>query len=204
MVFSPTVGCVSNVFDTDRIVTVPNVLSVLRLVGIPIFLWLLLHERNVELAVCVLAVASLTDFLDGFIARTFHQRSPVGRILDPLVDRAYIVSTLIGLAVREIVPWWFVGLLFARDALLAVLWLVFRSFKIGSHPVHIVGKAGTFALLVAIPSLLLGATSWPSAWLFSSMGWVLGCVGAILYWWAGVIYVQYIRVAASVATSKVA
>ena len=194
----------SNTFDTDRIVTVPNVLSALRLVGIPIFLWLLLHERNVELAVCVLVVASLTDFLDGFIARTFHQRSPVGRILDPLVDRAYIVSTLIGLMIREIVPWWFVAILFARDALLAILWLVFRSFKVGDYPVHIVGKAGTFALLVAIPSLLLGATQWPSAVVFSSAGWILGCVGAVLYWWAGIIYVRHIRVTVSVATSKVA
>ena len=105
-------------YDTDRVFTVPNLLSFVRLLGVPLFLWLLLVREADGWAVLVLAVGGATDWLDGRIARYWHVRSRLGQVLDPLADRLYILATLDGLAIREVVPWWLVALLAARDALM--------------------------------------------------------------------------------------
>ena len=89
---------------SNRVLTVPNALSALRLVGVPVFLWAILSERD-GLAIVLLMASGLTDYLDGKIARTYGLVSRVGQLLDPIADRLYIVSTLIGLAWRDIIPW---------------------------------------------------------------------------------------------------
>ena len=103
----------------DRIMTVPNLLSVLRLAGVPLFLYLLLVPRADGWAILVLAVGGFTDWLDGKLARLLGQYSRLGALLDPAVDRLYILAALIALGARDVVPWWGVVALVCRDLVLA-------------------------------------------------------------------------------------
>lgn len=178
--------------DTARIWTVPNILSLARLLGIPVFLWLVLVERADVWAFAVLVIAGASDWFDGYLARRLNQQSDLGAILDPLVDRLYILATLIGLALRDVIGWWLVALLVGRDlVLLALLPMLRRSGRI-ALPVTFVGKAGTFALLWGFPLLLLGTL--PGTWgtVITAFGWGFALWGTYLYWWAGVRYAQQI------------
>jgi cardiolipin synthase len=177
----------------DRVVTIPNLLSVLRLAGVPLFLWLVLGPEADGLAVIVLMVSGLTDWLDGYIARRWGQGSRLGRLLDPLVDRLYILATLLGLVLRDIVPVWFAVLLVARDALLALLLPVLRRRGYGVLPVHFLGKAATFNLLYAFPLLLLGDGAGTLGTLAEVFGWAFAIWGFALYWWAGLLYLDQVR-----------
>jgi len=173
--------------DTDRVLTVPNVLSVLRLLGVPLFLWLILR-RDDGWALVVLALSGVTDYLDGKIARHFHLVSRVGQLLDPIADRLYIVSTLLGLAVRDIIPWWIVVLLLAREALMALLMLALKRVGQIGLPVHLVGKGATLNLLYAFPVILLGQMPGAvGAWALP-IGWAFAWWGIVLYWVAAALY----------------
>ena len=177
---------------SDRVWILPNVLSMLRLVGVPVFLWAILSHRD-TLALVVLMLSGLSDYLDGKIARRFGLISRLGAILDPVADRLYILSTLLGLAWREIIPWWLVGLLLAREVFLTILLLVARTKGLREMPVHFVGKAATFNLLYAFPLLLLAdGTGW-LADLARPIGWGFAWWGIALYWVAGLIYVAQLR-----------
>lgn len=174
---------------STRVVTIPNVLSVIRLVLIPVFLWLL-GTHQYGWALLVIVVSSLTDFVDGWIARRFDQVSRVGQLLDPAVDRLFIFSTLVGLAWQGFLPWWLVAVIVARDVFLAVLGIVLANHGYGPLPVHHLGKVATFSLLFALPTLVLGA-AWPDIAVYSDpVGWALALWGAFLYWWAGAIYLR--------------
>jgi cardiolipin synthase len=174
---------------SSRVVTVPNLLSAIRLVLIPLFLWLL-ATAEYGWALVVIVVSSLTDFVDGFIARRFNQVSRVGQILDPAVDRLFIFSTLIGLAWQGFLPWWLVILIVLRDVGIVALGPVLASHGYGPLPVHHLGKVATFSLLFALPTLVLGA-AFPAIAPFSDpFGWALALWGAFLYWWAGAIYLR--------------
>ena len=121
----------------------------------PVFLWAILTEHD-GLALALLFLAGLTDYLDGKIARKYNLVSRVGQLLDPVADRLYIVSTLLGLAWREIIPWWLVAVLFARELFMGVVVLIAKRHGWVGLPVHFAGKAATFNLLYAFPLLLLG------------------------------------------------
>lgn len=176
-------------YDTERILTVPNILSFIRLLGVPLFLWLLLERHSDVWAVVVLAVGGATDWLDGTLARRWHQRSRLGQVLDPMADRAYILATLIGFAIRGIVPWWLVVLLAARDIMMATaIWPALRRRGFASLPVHFLGKAATFALLYGFPLVLLGAGDEPWHVVVRTIGWACVIWGAGLYWWSGLLY----------------
>jgi cardiolipin synthase len=177
------------VYDTDRVWTLPNILSLGRLLGVPLFLWLVLGPRADGLAVLVLVVAGFTDWLDGQLARAWHQRSRLGQMLDPVADRFYILATLIGLAIREIIPWWLVVILVVRDCLIALLVPVLKTRGYSSLPVHFLGKAATFSLLYAFPLVLLGAGDSDLALVARVVGWAFALWGTGLYWWAGWLYV---------------
>jgi cardiolipin synthase (CMP-forming) len=183
---------VSEPVVSDRVLTLPNVLSVLRLVGVPIFLWAILAEHDV-IALVTLMLSGLSDYLDGKIARRFGLESRLGQLLDPFADRLYIATTLLGLALRDIIPWWLVVLLVGREVLLAgVLWWIRRYGQVGL-PVHFVGKAATFNLLYAFPLLLLGdGTSTFAEWALP-IGWAFAWWGTVLYWIAGVMYIVQAR-----------
>ena len=176
-------------YDTDRVLTVPNILSFVRLAGVPLFLWLLLERQSDVWAVVVLAIGGATDWLDGKLARSWNQRSRLGQVLDPLADRLYILATLIGFAIREIVPWWLVVLLAARDVLMfTAIWPSLRRRGFTSLPVHFLGKAATFALLYAFPLVLLGVGDELWQTLARVVGWGFVIWGAGLYWWSGLLY----------------
>lgn len=172
---------------SDRILTLPNVLSALRLVGVPVFLWLLFTGHDVW-ALVVLALSGISDYLDGKIARRFNLVSRVGELLDPLADRLYILTTLIALAWREVLPIWLVVVLLARDAFMAVLILALKRVGQTGLPVHFVGKAATFNLLYAFPFLLLTLVPGRFGELARPIGWGFAWWGIGLYWLAAVLY----------------
>ena len=179
--------------QTDRVLTLPNLLSFARLLGVPVFLWLILGPEADGLAVLLLMVSGFTDFLDGWIARRYHQISRLGQMLDPLADRLYIFATLLGLGLREIVPWWLVALLVGRDVVLAMTLPILRRHGRGPLPVHYLGKAATFNLLYAFPLLLLGSGSGTAATVARVVGWAFAIWGTALYWWAGALYLAQVR-----------
>lgn len=176
----------------DQVLTVPNALSALRLALVPVFFWLVLHDHD-GWALAVLAVSGFTDYLDGDLARRWGQVSRVGQLLDPVADRLYILATLLGLAWRDVVPWWLVGLVVGRDVLLSFTIPVLARYGYGPLPVHFLGKAATFCLLYAFPLLLLAQISGPVAQPALVIGWAFAWWGVGLYWWAGWLYVRQVR-----------
>lgn len=171
-----------------RVWTVPNALSFLRLLGVPLFLWLVLGPEADGWALAVLAASGITDYLDGYLARRLDQTSQLGQVLDPVADRLYILAVVIGLALRDIVPWWFAVVLPLRDVLLWGLVPILRTRGYSALPVHFLGKAATFNLLYAFPLLLLGDGTGSAATLAKVFGWAFAGWGIGLYWWAGILY----------------
>ncbi len=181
----------------DRVLTLPNALSALRLAGAPLFLWLILGPERDGLALLVLMFSGFTDYADGWLARKLNQTSRLGALLDPAADRLYIVFTLIGLTGRDIIPLWLTLFLFARDIMLTACVPRLRSLGYGpALPVHYLGKAATFNLLYAFPFLLLsdgtGAMTGVQT-MAAVFGWAFAIWGTALYWWAGILYVMQVR-----------
>jgi cardiolipin synthase len=174
--------------DDARVWTVPNALSFLRLLGVPLFLWLVLGPEADGWALAVLAASGVTDYLDGYLARRLDQASRLGQVLDPVADRLYILAVVIGLAIRDVVPWWFAIILPLRDLMLWGLVPILRTRGYSALPVHFHGKAATFNLLYAFPLLLLGDGTGAAASLAKVFGWAFAGWGIGLYWWAGVLY----------------
>ena len=172
----------------DRIWTVPNALSIARLLGVPVFLWLVLGPHADGWAVILLIAAAASDWLDGKLARALHQESRLGQVLDPTADRLYIGVMLIGLAIRAIIPWWLVGVLVGRELVLAVALLRLRARGWEPLQVSFVGKAATLCLFDAFPLLLLGAYSGHAALVAKVVGWAFVAWGTALYWVAAGLY----------------
>lgn len=172
----------------EKVWTVPNILSFLRLAGVPLFLWLVLGPKEDGWAFIVLGLAGITDYLDGQIARRMGQISTLGKLLDPFADRLYILAVLVGLTIRDIIPLWLVVIILARDAMMLIQILILRRFGFGPLPVHFLGKAATFALLYAFPLLLLGDGDSVLAMLANVFGWAFAIWGTALYWWGGILY----------------
>lgn len=171
----------------SRIWTIPNLLSMLRLALVPPFLVFIIVGDYVA-ALIVLIIASLTDLLDGFLARRLNQVTRLGQLLDPAADRLYIFAALLGLAANGLVPWWIVIVIVARDVFLLVLGVVLANHGYGPLPVHQLGKVATFALFFGVPVIMLGL-AFPAVQPVSEpAGWAITLWGAFLYWWAGVIY----------------
>ena len=179
--------------SSRRVLTIPNVISIIRLAGVPLFLWLILVPEADAWALVVLMLSGVSDYLDGYLARKLHQTSKVGEILDPVADRLYILSTVIGLAVRDIIPWWLAILLPARDLFLWALVPFLRTRGYSALPVHFLGKAATANLLSAFPLLLLGDGTGLVAMLAKVFGWAFAIWGTALYWWAGLLYAWQVR-----------
>lgn len=178
----------------DRVATVPNALSALRLILVPVFLYLLLVAHENGWAVGILMFSGFSDWADGKIARLLpNQSSRLGALLDPAVDRIYMVTVPVALAVAGVVPWWIVGVLIGRDALLAATLPVLRSRGFTALPVAYVGKAATFALMSGFPLVLLG--QWDALWsrVILAIGWAFLLWGLAMYLWSGVLYLIQVR-----------
>nr|WP_154760648.1 CDP-alcohol phosphatidyltransferase family protein [Amycolatopsis pithecellobii] len=167
----------------------PNILSLLRLAGVPVFLWLLLGPREDGWALALLVFSALTDWLDGKLARWLNQTSRLGQLLDPAADRLYIAAILVAFLVRDIIPWWVFAPLVVRELVVGVCILALRRNGFAPPEVTYVGKAATFVLMYAFPFLLLtqggstvAAVARPIAYAFLSWG-------CVLYLWSGALYV---------------
>jgi cardiolipin synthase len=167
------------------------VISAVRLLLVPVFGVLILNEQDVA-ALVVLVVAGASDWFDGVIARRFNQTSRLGQLLDPAADRLYIFVTLVGLAWRDLVPWWLVIVIVARDVVLAALLPILTRHGYGPLPVHLAGKAGTFALMYAFPLLLLAGVPGTVGTLAWTFGWASAWWGVGLYWFAALLYVEQV------------
>ncbi|AFM17509.1 phosphatidylglycerophosphate synthase [Mycolicibacterium chubuense NBB4] len=180
----------------DRVLTVPNALSVIRLVLVPVFLYLLLVADRNGWAVGVLMFSGASDWADGKIARLFdNQSSRLGELLDPLVDRIYMVVVPVAMAVAGVIPWWLVVVLLGRDATLAATLPLLRSRGLAALPVTYLGKAATFALMSGLPLVLLG--QYDALWsrVVLACGWGFLLWGLAMYLWSGVLYlVQVVMV----------
>lgn len=181
---------------SGRILTIPNAISVARLLGVPVFLWLVLGVRTTAgdwWAVGLLIASGASDWLDGKIARALNQQTRLGQLLDPAADRLYIVATIIALAVRGIIPWWLVGVLGARELLMALVLAVLRRRGWGTLQVSFIGKAATLCLLYAFPLLFLGSHVASYAQTARVAGWTFVIWGSALYWCAALLYVVQAR-----------
>jgi len=177
---------------TYRIYTVPNAISALRLLALPVLMWLILSDRY-GWALGVLIAAGISDYLDGIVARATGQVSRLGEILDPLADRLYIAGTLIAMAIAAIIPWWLLAILLARDLVVGLFLVVLKRHGVTGIPVTFLGKTATFLLFWGFPLLLVGATDWSSADVSLILGWGLILWGSFLYWWVGLEYIGTIR-----------
>ena len=181
----------------DRILTIPNGISVARLAGVPVFLWLVLGPRTATadyIAVGVLIAAGLSDWLDGKIARALNQVTRLGALLDPAADRLYIAATVVALAVRAIIPWWLVALLALREVIVgAVLAGLRRRTGIAGLQVSFTGKAATLCLLYAFPLLFLGDHPGWGGTIARVIGWAFAIWGTALYWQSAVLYLVQAR-----------
>jgi cardiolipin synthase len=179
---------------SDRIFTIPNALSALRLTGVPVFLWLVLGPHRDGIALLLLMASGVTDYLDGKLARILGQSTKLGALLDPTADRLYIVSTVVALTIRGIIPLWLLLILLARDVVLLGFGPILLKMGYGiALPVHFLGKAATFNLLYAFP-FLLGTTGngWLATW-SRPFAWSFVIWGTVLYWWAIGLYAMQVR-----------
>jgi cardiolipin synthase len=185
----------------DRIWTVPNVISFIRLLAVPVFLWLLVIGQDGP-ALTILIVATTSDFIDGLIARQFDQVTRLGMYLDPMSDRLFIAASVIGLAIRGLIPFVLVAVVLARDLVLLTV-VLYRRLRIADFPrVTLVGKAGTFVLFVAFLVIVVG-TVWSTSQLpLVDIGWIVGAVGAGIYWVAGIGYLGLLRRATPSAVTQ--
>jgi cardiolipin synthase len=172
---------------SSRIFTVANAVSVVRLMAIPVFLWLVIEDRLL-IAFVLLVVAVLTDFVDGMIARRMNEITKLGQFLDPFADRLFIAATVIALAIQDVVPWWFVIAVMLRDALLGIGGVVMARYGAATLPVKWWGKVATFAMLVVLPLFLLGAVVPEIGEITNPIAWVLALATVALYWVVGFSY----------------
>ncbi|CAN5518480.1 CDP-alcohol phosphatidyltransferase family protein [soil metagenome] len=171
------------------VLTVPNVISLVRLSSVPIFMWLFIGRRE-EWAVIVYGTGAFTDFLDGYVARRTGAISELGKLLDPLADRIFIVALAVALVVRGSLPAWLAVVVIARDLILLSLWPLLERRRVQRIPVNAVGKAATAALLFGLTWLALGETDFAWGSIGQEVGLTSVGVGATLYWAAAVAYGQ--------------
>ncbi|WP_018143656.1 CDP-alcohol phosphatidyltransferase family protein [Alloscardovia criceti] len=175
---------------SNRIVTWPNFVSLIRLLTIPVIA-ILIDRGELVLGLVMLAVSGLTDALDGFLARRLNQITKLGQILDPIADRLLICCSILALGFADLLPWWFIIVVGARDIMLAVLVFVLAQYDYGPLPVHFVGKTATAMIMVDIPTLIIsGIGSGPIFTVMQDFGVALAVWGIALYWVAGIIYVH--------------
>jgi cardiolipin synthase len=177
----------------DRIFTVPNVITLVRLLCIPLFVWLLFGAHRQTAAAILLAVLGATDWVDGFVARRYGQVSTFGKVLDPTADRILVGTAVISILIYGAVPLWFGIATIAREVLVSAMVLLLAAMGAARIDVLWVGKAGTFGLMFAYPTFLLGdgTAGWQEP--IRVIAWVTGVVGLALAWWAAGSYIAPAR-----------
>ncbi len=179
----------------DRVWTIPNALSVLRLAGVPVFLYLLLGPKADGWAIALLMFSGFTDWLDGKIARWLDQTSRLGALLDPAADRLYTLATIVAFVLRDIVPWWVAAVLVGRDLLVGLCILLLRRAGFAPPEVTYIGKAATFNLMYAFPLLLLAQGASAAATVARPLAYAFAIWGGLLFLWSGLLYLWQTRAA---------
>ncbi len=174
-----------------EVLTIPNAITGVRALGIPLFLWSYLVLENLGLSLVILVIGAVSDYFDGKVARALNQETKLGAALDPAIDRAYIGATLVALVIDQKIPLWVLLVLIGRDIWLGVMLIVKRRNGSGVFEVTFLGKSATFSLLYAFPFLLVGGEG-GIARLFTTIGWAFACWGIGLYLVTGL---QYTRLA---------
>jgi cardiolipin synthase len=177
----------------DRIWTIPNLLSVGRLLLLGLFAWLLFGEHEQVAATIVLMVTGTTDFLDGYVARRLHQVTTLGKVLDPTADRIVLVTGVIVIAAYGAVPWWLAGVVLGRELLVSVAVLALAAMGAPRIDVLWVGKAGTFGLMGCFPLFLLGDSTAGWARVLHDVTWVLLVPALAFSFTAAVAYIPLAR-----------
>ncbi|HUY21077.1 MAG TPA: CDP-alcohol phosphatidyltransferase family protein [Acidimicrobiales bacterium] len=177
----------------DRVLTVPNAITMVRLACVPVFVWLLFGAHHQTAAAVLLAVLGATDWVDGFVARHWHQESTLGKVLDPTADRVLVGTAVISVIVAGAVPLWFGVVTLTREALVSGAVIVLASLGAERIDVLWVGKAGTFGLMVAYPTFLLahGHAGWQQP--IGVVAWLCAVPGLALAWIAAAAYVPVAR-----------
>jgi cardiolipin synthase (CMP-forming) len=175
--------------DLSRILTVPNVISLVRLACIPVFLWLLFERDNRAAAAWLLGALGATDWVDGYIARHYRQVSTLGKVLDPLADRLLLVVGVVAILVDGSVPAWVAWLAIAREVAVSVGVIVLATLGARRIDVTWVGKAGTFALMFAFPLFLGGESTLSYHELAHALAWVAAIPGLVLGYYAALTYI---------------
>jgi cardiolipin synthase len=178
---------------TDRILTVPNVITFTRLALLPVFLWLLFAQDDRAKAAALLAVLGATDFLDGYIARHFNQVSDLGKLLDPVADRLLFFVGVGGILIDGSVPVWFAVAVLIREALVAGATISLAALGATRIDVTWVGKAGTFCLMIAFPLFLASESTVGWADAAETLAWLIGIPGLALSWYSAALYVPLAR-----------
>lgn len=173
----------------DRIATIPNLISVVRLTCVPLFLWLLFGRDDEFAAALLLAVLGSTDWIDGYIARHFNQVSNLGKILDPTADRILLLVGMVSIVVAGAVPLWVAGLAIARETLVALAAIVLGMLGARRIDVTWFGKAGTFGLMFAFPLFLAGDSDVGWADTARLLAWISVVPGLILAWYSAALYI---------------
>jgi cardiolipin synthase len=172
----------------DAVFTVPNVLTVVRFLGVPLFIWLVLSEHEYGYGALVLAVMASTDWVDGYIARRFNQMSNLGRVMDPIADRLSLIAVAVTLVIAGVVEWWYLAALLVPDAVLLAL-SVFYFHGHPDLPVSRIGKIRTGLLLVGTPLLVLSKLPVPAADVYATVAWIFLGLGLVGHWIAAYNYV---------------
>lgn len=174
---------------STRILTIPNVISFVRLSTVPVFIWLFVSDYE-NAAVILYAAGAWSDFFDGYIARRTNSVTELGKLLDPLADRIFIAALVVALVVRQTLPWWVAVIILGRDLLVLSLFPYLERRKIARISVNRVGKTATAALLAGLTMLAWSETTFPGADALDDVGLVFTLVGAALYWGAAYLYAR--------------
>jgi len=192
---APPLGVAEGETGLDRILTIPNLVTLVRLACIPLFVWLLFGAHRQTAAALLLGVLGATDWIDGFVARRYHQVSNLGKILDPVADRVLMLTAVLAIVIHGAVPVWFAVATLAREVLVSAAVLLLASLGARRIDVLWVGKAGTFALMFSYPAFLLsyGFAEWQQP--IRVIAWITGLMGLTLAWIAAASYVPVARTA---------
>lgn len=177
----------------DRVLTIPNAFSLARLACAPIFLWLLFGRDNRLGAAFLLAGLGATDWVDGYLARRLGQVSALGKVLDPVADRLLLFVGVGGIVVDGSVPTWLAVLVLVRETLISAATVGLAGLGARRIDVQWVGKAGTFAFMVAFPLFLAGGSGVSWSGTARSVAWVFAIPGLLLAWYAAATYVPIAR-----------
>jgi cardiolipin synthase (CMP-forming) len=173
----------------DRILTIPNVISLIRLLCIPVFLYLLFGRDNRAAAAALLGLLGATDWVDGYIARHYNQVSDLGKILDPTADRLLLFVSVTAILIDGSVPTWVAVLTIIREGLVSIAALVLAALGARRIDVTWVGKAGTFGLMFAFPMFLAGESTLSFADTLDALAWIAAIPGLVFSYYAAFTYI---------------